>query len=275
MRAYYLIPVVGVLTACSPAIPDSAAGVGFNSPQEQAAREAALAGETVAGDPLIPPSAVASETLPDSQPLTATGTQTAAVESTTLFGGSTTTSAPLVSAASPAATAGSSDDIALEAAAALAASNQNSGVAPLEASPSNPAPSLINNPGISDENDFAAVSSRQSIESDAERIARNKEQYQVVTPTAVPERSGTAQPNIVSYALETTHPVGTSVYTRTGFNLRAKSERNCRAYASADQAQQAFLDSGGPRKDRKALDPDGDGYACDWNPAAFRSAIKQ
>ncbi len=270
MRAYYLIPVLGVLTACSPAIPDSAAGVGFNTPQQQAAREAALAGQTVTGDPLIPPSAVASETLPDSQPLTATSTQTAAVESSTLFGGSTSSA----SSAAPVAT-GSSDDIALEAAAALAASNQNSGVAPLEASPSNPAPSLINNPGISDENDFAAVSSRQSIESDAERIARIQEQRQIITPTAVPERSGSAQPNIVSYALETTHPIGTSVYTRAGFNLRAKSERNCRAYASADQAQQAFLDSGGPRKDRKALDPDGDGYACGWNPATFRSAIKQ
>ena len=42
----------------------------------------------------------------------------------------------------------------------------------------------------------------------------------------------------------------------------------------ADQAQSAFLDSGGPEKDRKGLDPDGDGFACGWDPTPFRNAVR-
>ena len=38
---------------------------------------------------------------------------------------------------------------------------------------------------ISDEQDFSAVSSRETIESDKERLARNRAQYQVVQPTAI------------------------------------------------------------------------------------------
>ena len=46
----------------------------------------------------------------------------------------------------------------------------------------------------------------------------------------------------------------------------------CAAFASPDQAQIDFLARGGPERDRKGLDPDGDGFACSWNPAPFRKA---
>jgi hypothetical protein len=166
-------------------------------------------------------------------------------------------------------------DIANETAAALAAAAGNSGRQPLQASPDNPAPQLIGNPGLSDENDFAAVSSRQSIESDAARLAQQRSQYQVVQPGAVPTRTAEATgPNVVSYALSTSHPRGTRIYSRTGINLAAKSTRNCAAFASPDLAQQAFLEMGGPKRDRKALDPDGDGYACGWDPSRYRTALQ-
>lgn len=163
------------------------------------------------------------------------------------------------------------DDIALEAAAALDAASANSGVAPVQASPSNPAP-VINTAGISDENDFTAVSGRETIASDAERIARNRAQYTVVAPTAVPTRSAASQPNIVQYALSTSHAPGVRMYSRTGINMAARAQRKCAAYASPDQAQIAFLAAGGPQRDREGLDPDGDGYACSWNPEPFRRA---
>ncbi len=51
-------------------------------------------------------------------------------------------------------------------------------------------------------------------------------------------------------------------------------ERNCAKYGSPDLAQMAFLSKGGPKRDRMGLDPDGDGYACSWDPAPFRQAVK-
>ena len=152
------------------------------------------------------------------------------------------------------------NDIANQTAAVLANTSQQ------------PAP-LANNTGISDEQDFEAVSNRRSIESDAARIDQNRQTYEVVAPTAVPQRDANGQPNIVQYALSTSNPVGTQLYSRAGFNLQAKAQRNCARFASPDQAQMEFLANGGPQRDRKGLDPDGDGYACSWNPSPFRSAV--
>ncbi|MFM7444966.1 MAG: hypothetical protein ACKO2N_13850, partial [Tabrizicola sp.] len=59
--------------------------------------------------------------------------------------------------------------------------------------------------GISDEQDFSAVSARETIESDKERIARNRAEYVVVQPGALPTRPGDTGPNIVEFALATTH----------------------------------------------------------------------
>lgn len=253
--------ILGVVAACSPAIPDSgreagaSGGVGFdNSTDAQLAREAALTN----GQPLVPAAVLSDETTtPAALPRVAT-----------------VQPLPLpASASTPAATpAAPSDDIAAETAAALAAASSNSGQAPLQASPSNPAPQ--NNTAISDENDFGAVSGRQTIASDAQRIARNREQYQVITPKSIPTRGAGALPNIVQYALNTSNPRGTSVYSRSGFNGASKNARNCARFASPDQAQTAFLSQGGPQRDRKGLDPDGDGFACTWDPAPFRKAAR-
>jgi len=131
----------------------------------------------------------------------------------------------------------------------------------------------LDNPGISDEQDFEAVSGRQTIESDAERLERLRRDYQVIQPRPVPERSGDGGPNIVAFALETTHPVGQQVYQRLGRKpSREEFLRRCAAYVSADAAQRAFLEQGGPERDRRGLDPDGDGYACLWDPAPYRVA---
>ena len=249
--------ILAALAACTPVVPNSgreagsSGGVGFdNSPDAQRARESSLN----TGQPLVPPAVLSDEvTTPAGVPRTARARPL-----------------PLPAAASTRATA--SDDIAAETAAALAAANANSGQAPLQASPSNPPPS--NNTAISDENDFGAVSERQTIASDAERIARNRDQYQVITPKSVPTRAGGSAPNIVEYALKTNNPRGTSVYSRSGFNSASKSARNCARFASPDQAQTAFLSQGGPQRDRKGLDPDGDGFACTWDPAPFRKAAR-
>lgn len=241
------------LAACDPRIPDSAAGIGddtspFNAPPE------IEPGTTLDGYPLVPGGHLSAEAArgtnanwQDPRP-NAGNTRVAAVQT--------------------------SDDIARETAAALSTVRANSGQAPIEASPANPAPVVVGNPGLSDENDFAAVAARQTIESDAERLARQRAQYQQVTPTLLPDRPVDTGPNIVNYALSTTHSKGTRVYSRTGINMVARSRRNCAEYASSELAQLAFLEMGGPKRDRRALDPDGDGYACGWDPRPYRSAVR-
>lgn len=232
---------LAALTACASAVPDSGAGVGFQDysqyQREKAARDAALAGSA-----LPAPNAVSSEPL-GAIPPGATSAQPGA-------------------------------DVAADARAALEATAANSGQPILQASPSNPAPEgVMNSAGISRENSFEAVGEQRSIEDDASRIAQNRAQYQVIAPEAVGNRPGDVGPNIVAYALATKHPVGTLVYRRVGINKTGKFERNCAEYASPDLAQVEFLKRGGPERDRLGLDPDGDGYACGWNPAPFRKAV--
>lgn len=126
-----------------------------------------------------------------------------------------------------------------------------------------------NNKGISDENDFKAVSGRETIASDKARIEQNRAQYQVIQPGALPVRPGDVGPNIVDYAIATSNPVGAQLYKRSGFSVTSAASK-CSAYASPDLAQEAFLSKGGPEKDRLGIDPDGDGYACAWDPSPFR-----
>ncbi len=265
MRFLHAALIMGGLSACAPAIPDSAAGVGFdNSVEAQRAREAQLSGLAPTTTGVAPPLAVSSEPL------------SAAATVSTQAPQQGTQSVQTASVAAPAQSGDSAADIAAETAAALQAARANSGQMPLQASPSNPAPSAVNNPGISDENDFQAVSTRESIQSDAQRIARNRQLYTQIAPTEVPRRPGDQQPNIVQYALQTNNPRGAQLYTRGGLipNPRAKMERNCAKYGSPDLAQMAFLSKGGPKRDRMGLDPDGDGYACSWDPAPFRQAVQ-
>lgn len=125
--------------------------------------------------------------------------------------------------------------------------------------------------GISDEQDFGAVSSRETIESDKARIERNRAQYVVVQPGALPQRPGDTGPNIVEYALATTHAPGTAMYKRTSFRV-SDPAATCAKYGSPDIAQEAFLAKGGPERDRLGVDPDGDGFACTWDPRPFRAA---
>ena len=134
-----------------------------------------------------------------------------------------------------------------------------------------PAP---NNPGLSDEQDFGAVSDRQSIESDAERLERNRALYTLIEPTEVPIRPGTDIPNIVAYAIKTSNPIGQPLYLRP-FKSQNRSLWNCAKYVSDAAAHEAFLKAGGPERDRYGLDPDGDGFACRWDPTPFRAAIKK
>lgn len=121
--------------------------------------------------------------------------------------------------------------------------------------------------GISRTQDFSVVTEQETIESDAAKLAALKKEYKVVEPTAVPTRDGSV--NLAAYAVSQSNAVGTKVYRR--FNIGIS---NCGRYRDdPDGAQRAFLEAGGPEKDRKRLDPDGDGFACGWNPDTYRRLL--
>lgn len=159
--------------------------------------------------------------------------------------------------------------IGADAQAALAAAG--AGDPGLQTGAPTPPSAAANADGISREQDFEAVDARRTIEQDAARIARNRERYEVVQPEDIGTRPDDVGPNIVAYALATTHPKGTQIYNRIGFNSEERTARNCSEFTSPDKAQIAFLRQGGPERDRRGLDPDGDGYACDWDPAPYRN----
>ncbi len=125
---------------------------------------------------------------------------------------------------------------------------------------------------ISNSQDFLAVKANESIASDAAKIQGLKENYTIIQPGAAPVRGSDI--NLAKYALTQSNPIGQKAYTRYSVGS-AKAKRKCTRYNSADEAQQAFLKSGGPQRDRNGIDPDGDGYACNWSPATYRSMLGQ
>lgn len=92
---------------------------------------------------------------------------------------------------------------------------------------------------------------------------------EIVHVTSVPQ-GGASGPNVLAYALQTTHSVGTQMYRRNNPLRWSRWERNCLQFSSQDLAQEAFLAAGGPERDPNHLDPDGDGFACWWDPEPLR-----
>ena len=241
-RVIATLAATAALAACQPSVPDSGRGVGFDGSfeQEQQQRDAALATSNATA---VPAAASVSEA-----PLDAAGND-----------------------GSPEATAAETARI-LAATRAGGVGNDaatNSGVNPVEASPSNPPPPVLNASGISNENSFDAVAEERTIAGDAARLAANRAQYQVVQPQALPSRVETG-PNVVAYALQSKHAVGTQIYTRLGFNKASRAERACARYTDPNEAQVDFLANGGPQEDPLNLDGDGDGFACAWDPTIYR-----
>jgi hypothetical protein len=89
----------------------------------------------------------------------------------------------------------------------------------------------------------------------------------VVQPGSVPRDDGV---NVALYAMQSTNAVGQKVYRRS-VGARVTGVGSCGRYGTPDAAQRAFLGAGGPESDRLGLDPDGDGFACDFDPAVYRA----
>lgn len=274
MRALpFVIAALG-LAACTPQVPDSAAGVGFsdyNSYVRNAQPVPAAPLDPMNSQPVAPGVAPGAGAASGFSPAAAAAAIDRATGAAPVTGSTPMTGA--VIGADPAPMASTLAPAPMATATLDASGQQPRGNAP--AGIKEEMGEMVHaNPGISDEQDFQAVSARETIESDKERIARNRAQYQIDQPGALPARPADAGASpAIQFALSTSHPVGTQMYNRTGLHLR-DPQAVCRKYASDMEAQEDFLAAGGPERDRRGIDPDGDGYACGWNPAPFRAALQ-
>ncbi len=224
------------LVACGPTVPESGAGVGFNDYNSyNAQREASL----TTGAPMVAAGA---------QPIMGGGVSGGAI------GAAPTPAAP------PSGSGFSPERIgaAIDGAAGAPAPTRTATGAPLSALP--PLGAAGTDPAMAQP--MGAASALPPV----------PQPGPIVPASQLPSRAGDA-PNLVQYALSTNNAVGQPAYDRSSLQLR-NPEKACAAYGSADKAQEAFLDAGGPQKDRKGLDPDGDGFACGWDPTPFRNAVR-
>ncbi len=268
VRTLVLLGMTGLmLAACAPQrVPDSGAGVGFSDYNQyeidRARREAALRGGPAGGPDLLGPvGGPISAGAPIGQPVPPGGIAASELAAAGIGG------------RAPAAPLG----------APLGAPLNQTGLggtvvdplrtAGVQASPSNVVPGGLSSLGISDEQNFDAVASRESIESDAQRRAAQAASYQQVQPTALPQRAGDTGPNIVAYALNAPNRRGQAWYSRLAISSQTRFQNNCASYRSPDEAQRDFLARGGPDRDPRGIDPDGDGFACGWDPEPFRLAV--
>jgi hypothetical protein len=231
------------LVGCTQPIPDSGAGVGDGSYSSYLQGQAARAGQPT---PLAPYARNISQEAVTS------------VRSAPLTAGQSARNAYVQPATAP-------QGQALRAGAPL------SGVASTSPGSSGVTMTGTQRAGVSDEQDFGAVSARETIASDRERLAQQRAQYQFIEVESVPD--GTASgPNIVAYALSARNAVGESIHRRSNLLRGARWQSACAQYRTQDLAQEAFLSAGGPSRDSGNLDPDGDGFACWWDPTPYRHA---
>ena len=267
MRFLGLVILAVVLGACAPTVPNSAAGVGFEDYSdyelERLAREEELAGT----DPIVLGAEISDEFIEAGIPVPTTS-------STALS--QVIVDNPTVQASVDSSTVQASVDDQIAQTSVDDPTIQTGVDNPtIQTGVDNATVQVtVDNPTISDKQNFDAVAARETIESDAERLAAQAQAYQVIEPTELPTRPGGSEPSIVEFALATTNLVGQAVYSRSIIGAQRRFNRNCAKYPSSDMAQADFLKLGGPKRDRKGLDPDGDGFACYWDPTPFRQAVR-
>ena len=199
MRSTVMIVAVLGMAACTPVVPDSGAGVGFQDYNSYQPQSAPVAPAPTGGFSAAS-AAAAIDAAEGKAPLSAVNVPTTPIT-------------PLTQVA--AAPAGETRGIIIGSG-QRPRGNAPAGIRETTSEMTGVSGSVA---AVSDENDFEAVSARETIESDKARIERNRAQYQVDQPGALPQRSGGSDPNIVQFALSTTHSKGTQMYTRGGIHF--------------------------------------------------------
>ena len=91
----------------------------------------------------------------------------------------------------------------------------------------------------------------------------------VIDPQPITGLNKKSEINVALYGRLTSNKVGEQIYNR--IKTKRKKTDPCRRFVAADDAQRFFLEHSGPQKDLWNLDPDGDGFACHWDPGLYRN----
>ena len=74
--------------------------------------------------------------------------------------------------------------------------------------------------------------------------------------------------NLAVFARSVSNKLGEKIYYRNFVSI--DSSLGCKKFSNKNDAQIFFLENGGPKHDLHNIDPDGDGFACKWDPAIYR-----
>ena len=126
---------------------------------------------------------------------------------------------------------------------------------------------LSSDDGTLDLSQFSLEQQKIDRDKAAAFILEVREKRIVIEPGDIPDIIATV--NIATYARSTNNPIGKRVFKRNYIKTN-NDPNNCARFIVKDDSQRYFLANGGPELDPLKLDPDGDGYACFWNPESFR-----
>ena len=74
--------------------------------------------------------------------------------------------------------------------------------------------------------------------------------------------------NLAVFARSVSNKVGEKLYYRNFLGI--DTNPGCKKFSNKNEAQIFFLKNGGPENDFHNIDIDGDGFACNWDPAIYR-----
>ena len=104
-----------------------------------------------------------------------------------------------------------------------------------------------------------------------ERAAKRREELKagrVVLENNGREKIGARPLNLAVFARSVSNRIGEKIYFRN--SLSASVNSRCKQFSNKNAAQIFFLKNGGPINDFYNIDVDGDGFACNWDPAIYR-----
>ena len=114
---------------------------------------------------------------------------------------------------------------------------------------------------------------QQNVEKAAAKkfLLEARQKRTVVEPEETGDLSKKSDVNLALYARQTFNAIGEKIYKRNP--TKKKKLDPCLRFISSEDAQRFFLKNNGPQKDFWNLDPDGDGFACKWNPEQYRKIL--
>jgi hypothetical protein len=90
----------------------------------------------------------------------------------------------------------------------------------------------------------------------------------------LPEGMSVLGANVVAFALSTAARRWVNGSIPASRSASAAARCAVRDFRTTDLAQDWFLTNDGPERDRAGLDPDGDGFACNWTPERYREEAR-